>query len=186
MVATKVRQPKTYEDYLATPDDGQRYELIDGEIVVSPSASKRHQIISMRLSSWLFFHTDTNALGQVLAAPMDVRLDRDLVVQPDILFIRAGSPADDPAELRVAGPPNLAVEILSPSTAVRDLNRKREIYEQYGVEEYWIIDPDRKTVTAYELGDSGYTLIRQRGGRLTSSAVPGYVLEVKRLFDGVM
>jgi Uma2 family endonuclease len=185
MVATKVRQPKTYEDYLATPDDGQRYELIDGEIVVSPSGTMRHQIISMKLSNLLYPVVAGNRLGKVVAAPMDVRLDRDLVVQPDLIVILGGSPADNPNELRVVGPPNLAIEILSPSTAMRDLNRKREIYERYGVEEYWIIDADRKAVTALSLVDGAYTPIRQLAGRLRSNAVAGLVLDIKWLFEDV-
>ena len=184
MVATSVRKPKTYEDYLNTPDDGQRYELIDGEIVVSPSASTRHQVVSIRLSTSMFTFVEERKLGQVLAAPMDVRLDRDLVVQPDILFIRAGSAADDPKELRVAGSPALVVEILSPSTAMRDLNRKRELYEQYGVEEYWIVDPDRKSITAFALTESGYKSNKPSRGQLTSTAIPGYVVDVKMLFSG--
>jgi Uma2 family endonuclease len=181
MVASSVRQPKTYEDYLNTPDDGQRYELIDGEIVVSPSASLRHQIISIRMASDLHSFVKERGLGQVVAAPMDVRLDRDLVVQPDILFIRKGSPADND-DLRVAGSPALTVEILSPSTAVRDLNRKRELYEQYGVEEYWIVDPDRKRVTAFALTDSGYKQTRPSGGKLASTSIPGFVLDVPSVF----
>lgn len=181
MVASSVRQPKTYEDYLNTPDDGQRYELIDGEIVVSPSANKRHQQISMELSASIFTFVKSRKLGQVMSAPMDVRLDRDLVVQPDILFIRKGSPADND-DLRVAGAPTLAVEILSPSTAVRDLNRKRELYEQYGVEEYWIVDPDHRRINAYSLTEAGYKPIRQSGGKLASKTIPGFVLDVPSVF----
>lgn len=181
MVASSVRQPKTYEDYLNTPDDGQRYELIDGEIVVSPSASKRHQFINTRLLNAIFTYVEEHRLGHVLTAPMDVRLDRDLVVQPDIIFIRKGSPADND-DIRVAGAPALAVEILSPSTAVRDLNRKRELYEQYGVEEYWIVDPDRKRITAFTLTGSGYKQTRQSGGKLASTSIPGFVLDVPSVF----
>ncbi len=185
MVASTVRQPKTYEDFVETPDDGQRYELIDGEIVVSPSGIMRHQQISVRLSTLLFTFVEGNDLGVVVAAPMDVRLDRDLVVQPDVIAILKGSPAYNPNELRVMGPPDLAIEILSPSTAMWDLNRKREIYEHYGVREYWIVDSDRKTVTALELTDGVYKPIRQLGGRLRSKAIPGLVLEVPSLFKGL-
>lgn len=185
MVATSIRQPKTYEDYLNTPDDGQRYELIDGEIVVSPSATLRHQIISIRLSSALYVYVDKHDLGKVVAAPMDVRLDRDLVVQPDILFIRRGSPADND-DLRVAGPPSLVVEILSPSTAMRDLNRKRELYEQYGVEEYWIIDPDQKSITAFAASDEGYKPSKTSRAKLHSTAIPGFTVDVKKLFSGLL
>ncbi len=185
MVASTVRQPKTYEDYLHTPDDGQRYELIDGEIVVSPSGTKRHQYISGRLSSWLFLYVEQHGLGKVFSAPMDVRLDRDLVVQPDIVFVRKGSPADNPDDQIIVGAPALAVEILSPSTAVRDLNRKREIYEHYGVEEYWIIDPERKTLTAFTLGESGYSPVRSLAGNLRSRSIPGFVVDLTALFQDI-
>jgi Uma2 family endonuclease len=185
MVASTVRYPKTYEDYLETPDDGQRYELIDGEIFVSPSGIMRHQQISVRLSTLLFTFVEGNDLGVVVAAPMDVRLDHDLVVQPDVIAILKGSPAYNPNELRVVGPPDLAVEILSPSTAMRDLNRKREIYEQYGVREYWIVDSDRKSVTALELADGIYRPIRPLAGQLQSSAIPGLILDIPVLFKNL-
>lgn len=182
MVATTASNPKTYEDYLQTPDDGQRYELIDGEIVVSPSPSYRHQYLAFELASLLRDFIRPRRLGKIVMAPMDVRLTRDLVVQPDILFIRKGSKTGIPIEGRIAGTPDLVVEILSDSTAVRDLNQKRAIYEASGVPEYWIVDPKAEKITVLALEHGTYVELPPTGGALTSRLFPALTFAIAMFF----
>ena len=130
----------TYEDYIAFPDDGQRHEIVDGEHVVTPSPKSYHQTLLMRISAQLFDQIDKQGMGRVLPSPMDVRLSTVDVVQPDILVVlepRTHIIEED----YVSGAPDLAIEILSKSTANRDRGIKKTRYERLGVAEYWVVDP---------------------------------------------
>ena len=132
------------------PDDGNRYELIDGMLHVSPCPVPRHQLVGGELFFVLRLACPPDLL--VMAAPMDVQPDRLNSLQPDVLVAR---PTDfGPKNLRAA--PLLAVEVLSPSTRLYDLNTKRSAYEKMGVPSYWIIDPTGSgALTASELDDRG-------------------------------
>ena len=94
--------------------------------------------------------------------PISVRIDRDIVLEPDLLSIRHGSKADNLETTCIEGPPTLMIKILPKSTASRDLNRKREMYEQYGVEEYWIVDSLERAITALQLADRRHQPIPNR------------------------
>jgi len=182
MVSTASRT-KTYDDYLNTPDDGRHYELFDGEIFVSPTPNQRHQWISQLLNRRLDRVVSSASLGRIYAAPLAVRLDRDVLLSPDLFFVRSGSPADNLSTTWIEGAPALVVEILSKSTADRDLNRKRELYEQYGVEEYWIVDPVLQTIIALRLLNGSYQPIHQENGVFASYALPGLEINVAELFS---
>ncbi len=140
--------PLTYQDCARPPDDGKRYELLEGEIVVSPSPNTRHQEVSGRLHYALHGWAQRTDAGKVFAAPCDVVLSPHDVVQPELLFIarehRSRITADN-----IQGPPDLVAEILSPATAERDLDRKRRLYERHGVAKYWIVDPNAQSLTAF-------------------------------------
>ncbi len=149
----------SYYDYLSWEDG--HWELIDGEVWdMSPAPSRMHQLISIRFSSKLFeFMKDSRC--SVYAAPFDVRLpDTDAaeeyntftVVQPDISIICDPEKLD---ERGCVGPPDLVVEILSPSTAGKDLKIKRAIYERHGVQEYWLVHPADHFVMVYLLNKNG-------------------------------
>lgn len=140
----------TREDLDRMPDDGNRYELLEGEIVMVPAPSFDHQ----RSSGNLYF---TLRLGCpdgliVLAAPFDVQVEERSVVEPDLLVVER----DRPEQRGLTGAPLLAVEILSPSTRGRDQVRKKAIYERAGVPSYWILDPEVPSLTAWELRDGRY------------------------------
>jgi Uma2 family endonuclease len=144
-------RPLTADDYFAleTPDDGRRYELLDGVLVVSPSPFVAHQWVSTQLATAL-----TSACPRelrVLHAPLDVRLSDDTVVRPDIVVVRA----DDARARRLTGIPVLAVEVLSDSTRRYDLLLKRSRYERAGIPSYWVVDPDTLEITVWELADAG-------------------------------
>jgi len=145
----KHTRPLTVRDLEGMPDDGNRYELIDGELYVSPTPATPHQKIALQL------YTRLDAVCppplEVLAAPLAVQLNFHTEVQPDVL----AAPFDAFTRKNLPGPPSLAVEVLSPSSVVRDLNMKKRIYERFGVPSYWVIDPDEPKLFAFELDESG-------------------------------
>lgn len=135
----------TYNDYKLLPE-GKHYEVIEGDLLVTPAPNVTHQRISRRLFVRLVEFVEWQGAGEVLSAPTDVILSEYNVVQPDLLFV-AGNRLEimDP-EGGVRGAPDLVIEILSPGTASRDQVVKRKLYAQYGVREYWIVDPAAKSV----------------------------------------
>lgn len=143
-------RPFTVDDLEGMPDDGNRYELIDGMLHVSPCPVPLHQVVGGELFFALRLACPPGLL--VMTAPMDVQPDRLTSLQPDVLVAR---PADfGPKNLSAA--PLLAVEVLSPSTRLYDLNTKRFAYEKMGVASYWIVDPDGPvTLTVFELDENG-------------------------------
>ena len=181
--ATRTRA--TYEDYLNTPE-GERYELLDGELVMAPSPNMRHQEIAARLFVLLYLFVEESTLGKVFDAPSDVVLwesGHRRVVQPDLLFISAAR-VDIITEANVQGAPDLVVEILSPSTERTDRGYKRDLYALNGVGEYWQVEPNAGSITVLLLGDGDYELggIYGPGDTLTSPALPGLNLDVARIF----
>ena len=143
----------TREDLDALPEDGLRHELIDGQFVMTPSPGSAHQITVTSLTLLL-----GNALRdtrlQVLVAPFDVVLGPN-VVEPDLLV----TPQAALGESDLSTPPLLVVEILSPSTAHIDRGRKRNLYEEFGVHSYWIVDPAAPSVTIMELDNGRYEVV---------------------------
>ena len=177
-----VKTKLTYEDYLKTSDD-ERYELLNGELVMPPAPSTGHQIVSMVLGSLLHRFVSERKLGTVVAAPTDVVLsDRD-VVQPDILFV-SNQKSHILTRENVRGAPDLVVEILSPATAERDRTFKLDLYAQHGVKEYWIVDPDAKTVTVLLLGENSFEAagIFGEGQSPLSPTLAGFTVAVQELF----
>lgn len=143
----------TVIDYLNLPEH-PRHELIEGDIVLAPSPSPRHQIVVGNIAAALRSWIKRMRLGTVLCAPIDVMLSNETVVQPDILVIfnENGHIIQD----RIEGPPDLVVEVLSPSTKVRDLTVKRRLYASHGVKEYWIVDADLRTFQVNSWTSDGY------------------------------
>ena len=171
----------TYEDYLELPDD-KRYEIIDGELYEMSSPSFRHQEILLNLTLIFGPYVRGNLLGVVLFAPLDVILANDSIVQPDLVFI---------AEARrriienhgIVGAPDLALEILSPSTATHDRVRKADLYARYGVAEYWMLDPETETIQIRKLGDGGYGPAETYdSGIVSTSLMPGLEVRVDEVF----
>lgn len=174
----------TYEHYLELPNDGKRYEIIEGELYVSPAPSIKHQWTTTQLTIVVGTHVGDNDLGHVYTAPCDVVLSFISVVQPDLLFIsreRLGILTDP----NVQGAPDLVVEVISPSSTKTDQETKRKLYEQYGVKHYWIFEPIQRWVRAYELGADGtYELVAEAAGDATFSAppFPGLAIPLARLW----
>ncbi|RJQ80312.1 Uma2 family endonuclease [Pseudonocardiaceae bacterium YIM PH 21723] len=139
----------TVEDLEGMPDDGRRYELIDGELLVSPAPGTYHQTVSGEL--FLLLRQARPVGLKVMAAPFAFQLDMRNEVQPDVLVARI----EDFTAKNLIGPPLLAVEILSPSTAFTDTHRKKNFYQRAGVASYWVIDPLEPRLRVYELDRNG-------------------------------
>ena len=148
----------TIADLERLPDDGQRYELLDGRLLVSPAPVKKHQRVSFELNRLLDDACPPEL--EVLPAPLDWQPEGRTSFQPDLLVFRAGNPEAK----NVTEPLALAVEVLSPSTRRLDLVDKRAKYESAGVASYWVVDPDVPSILAWDLVDGGYQLVGQASG----------------------
>jgi Uma2 family endonuclease len=169
----------TYHDYLLLPEDGKRYEILEGDLYMTPAPTPRHQLIVTRLNHVLMTYLDTHAIGTLLTAPTDVLLSDTDIVQPDLLFVREGGAAAI-TDKNIQGPPDLVVEILSPATAARDRELKRKRYEHFRVGEYWLIDPDANTLEILVLSGDRYTrhALVTRPVQATSPLFPGFTLDL--------
>ena len=183
MATQKTSIKFTYEDYKHTSDN-ERYELIDGELIImAPSPREAHQRIEMNLGWYLHGFVREHNLGRVYSAPFDVVLSNTVVVQPDLLFVskeRLYIINDD----NIRGAPDLIVEILSPSTAGRDRTIKRTLYARHGIKEYWMVDTDAKNISVLFLSEQGYEItgIYGEGQTLTSPTLEGFTLNLAEIF----
>jgi Uma2 family endonuclease len=174
MEARSTRQRWTYAEFARLPSEGStRYEVVDGEVCVTPSPTSRHQRLVGKLVTLLTAFAESHRLGTIFPAPLDVLLGEGDYVQPDILFVRKGRPHLLTAR-GVEGPPDLVVEILSPSTAARDRGIKLGRYRLHGVPEYWIVDPDADTVEVWRLAeDASDAILLDRESILRWTPVQG-------------
>ncbi len=140
----------TVEDYRAMPETGPRYQLIEGELIMSPAPNRYHQDISRNLEFLLLKYLEKHPIGKIYHAPFDVYLTQYNVFQPDILFVSKAR-VSILTEAGAEGAPNLVIEILCPRTAVLDKESKRKVYAREGVKELWILDPATKTVALFRL-----------------------------------
>ncbi|MBC8131522.1 MAG: Uma2 family endonuclease [Deltaproteobacteria bacterium] len=176
----------TYADWLGFPDDGRSYELIQGELIVTPSPSIGHQRVSREIEFRLLQHLRASGTGEVLDAPVGVRLSETDVLEPDLLVVLRQN-AHRIGEQVVEGAPDLVVEILSPGSAVRDLGVKRRTYEGAGVAEYWIVDPVNRSIDVLALQSGSYVRHGLFGvaDLLTSRVLPEFSLPVGEVFPVV-
>ena len=146
----------TYDDYCRL-GDAQRYEIIGGNLLMAPAPDTWHQNWTFELASILREHVRKHGLGRVFVAPLDVVLDPENTVQPDIIFVSAARSGivQRPA---IFGVPDLLVELVSPSSVQRDRYDKRELYARFGVKEYWIGDPANRALEILTLKDGRYEL----------------------------
>jgi Uma2 family endonuclease len=161
----------TEDDYFALPDTNRYVELSEGRLVVPPHPTRRHQTAVGELYLRLQNFVQAHALGWVFLAPLPVRLWPGKIREPDIFFI-AREHADRLGE-RFCGVPDLVVEVLSPQTRRTDRSEKFYEYARAGVSEYWLVDPDRRTVEVFALQEGVYELVGHYG--------PGEVVRSRRL-----
>ena len=173
----------TFDDWLRYPDDGKIYEVIEGELFVSPPPAIRHQRIARNLLRHIDPFLQTRSTGEVLFAPVGVRFSEDNVLEPDLVVI-LGPRLARGEESALDGAPDLVVEILSPGTAGRDLGAKRAVYERFGVPEYWIVDPIAATIQVLALTDGAYreAALYRRDQTLLSPLLAGLEIPLAKVF----
>ena len=173
----------TYKDYAALPDDGRRYEIVDGVLYMAPSPNEWHQTTAGRLFRYLATQIEDASLGRVYIAPFDVELTPDTVVQPDVLVILNAN-HDKITLSRIIGAPDLVIEVSSPGTVGYDRDKKQSAYARAGVQEYWIADPWSRTVEVFVLEAGAYRSLGVFEGKATlpSQVVAGFSVHVEQFF----
>ena len=171
----------TYEDYLRLGDE-KRYEVINGRLEEMPAPGLEHQRIISRIILIMRGFSDEGNLGEVLPAPFDVILSETVVVQPDIVFI-SNETLKDVKQGRLFGPPDLVVEVVSPSSYARDRYEKFSLYEKYGVREYWIVLPRERVIEVWCLKDGKYVLhsVAVGSGEVESCVLKGFKVKVEEV-----
>jgi Uma2 family endonuclease len=169
----------TYEDYVNLPEDGRRYEILDGKLAMTPSPGTRHQIVSGNLATALTLYVKAYDLGTVLHAPIDVILDDTTVVVPDIVFVSKAR-RHLITERAIEGAPDLIIEILSPTTERRDRGTKMKLYARFAVAHYWLVDPEQRPLELYELRNGTYELVQtcKRSDTVLPALFPGFAIEL--------
>jgi len=181
--AFRIDEKFTYQDYLHLPDDGKRYQVIDGEIYMIPAPIPYHQKVLTRLFKLIDAFVTNRNLGIVLIAPCDVVLTNIDIVQPDIFFV-SEERLHIIREKNIQGSPDLVVEILSPYSEKIDKISKTKLYARFGVKKYWIVDPDKKEVTVLRLKAESYKNQGIFGVRdsFKSTLLKGLEIEVSEIF----
>jgi Uma2 family endonuclease len=185
MALTKPAGTWTYDDLLSLPDDGRRYEIIEGELYEMPAPSLRHATMIMNLIA-LLLPIDSALRGRLYTAPLDVFFPGADPVESDILAILPGSRAVGEGR-GVNGPPDLVIEVLSPSNRGRDLLTKRALYARAGVREYWIVDPDNRTVDVLTLDHDAFHAVPSAmgGDAIISPLLENATFQTEQIFAGL-
>jgi len=173
----------TVDRALALPSDGNRYEVLDGELFVTPAPSVPHQLILSRLFTQLHAYIDTNRLGYLLWSPADIAFSPRRLVQPDLFVVpwRASGLPHDWSDITAL---LLAVEVLSPSSARADRHRKRVIYQEQGVGEYWIVDGDARLVERWRPTDARPEILTTAFDWQPRAGLSPQRVHVPSLFEG--
>jgi Uma2 family endonuclease len=179
----------TYQDLVDLPDDGLRYELIDGELHVTAAPSPKHQRVSGNIHLHVALYLRDHPIGRVYYAPLDVVLSRFDSVEPDLLYVSHEREARQMTRRNLEGPPDLVIEVLSPSTKRIDQDIKLSLYERYGVPEYWVMNPERELVRVYRLKDGCLLFCEELHNRedtsvaiLTTPLMPGLAIPLADIF----
>jgi Uma2 family endonuclease len=173
----------TYEEFSRLPENGNRHEVIAGRLYVTPAPKPRHQRIVTALVVALESQVRQHGLGWVLVGPIDVLFDEGDYLEPDLVFVRRGR-QDVVSERGIEAPPDLVVEVLSPSTAIRDRTLKRDRYRHFGVPEYWVVDPDALEVVVHRAEEDPHREERHRERFLWHAwpGAPAVEVDVPALF----
>lgn len=178
------KQRWTYNDYLRI-DDNKRYEIYRGGLIMVPAPNLWHQMYLRNLEYLMWSYVKKNNMGEVLIAPVDVILAEDDVYQPDIIFVSIER-LDIMKDIRgIFGAPDLVVEIISPSTSIYDMIEKREVYEEYGVKEFWLVNPDEKAIEIFALKEGLYKRhsFARKDGVVNSEVIKGFSVNLKDVFE---
>lgn len=175
------QRPLTIRDFESFPDDGNRYEIMGGLLSVSPSPTLQHQRIAGRIYAALERYFDEIGGGEAFPAPVDVELSMHDIVEPDVVVVLDAN-ASVKRTKRIVGAPDVVVEVISPSSELRDRARKAALYAMSGVREYWLVDPGTRTFDVLTLQGSDYTKLAQPLGLARSQVLEGFEIDLERLF----
>jgi len=182
MLTAEKKKKYTEQDY-SLLEEGAPFQLIDNDLIMSPSPSVLHQRVFVKISNIIAFFSVAYLKGEWFYAPMDVQLDDDNIYQPDILYITEDRRSEIIKE-RIEGAPDLIIEILSPSNAYYDLRQKKDIYEKHGVKEYIIVDPIQQNAEVHALENGAYVL-KQKAAKteqLNSLLLAGLTFDLSKIF----
>jgi len=181
--ALEKKNKHTYADYEKLPE-GSPYQLIGGELVMTPAPTPYHQIITGNIFFELMKFVKAQGAGTVLNSPIDVYLAETEGFQPDVIFI-AQERLSIIGQKKIEAAPDLVVEVLSPSTAYYDLRHKMRLYESSGVREYWIVDPEEKSIEVYENAGGEFKLFNKarEKGVAASKLLPGFEVGLDVVFS---
>lgn len=182
-VPKRTRIPYTYREYALLPNDGRRYEVVDGELLVSPAPTPFHQTVSRRLMFRLMEQLEEAGIAYVFNAPIDVILGDTTIVQPDLAILRVAR-KELISKRGIEGPPDVVVEILSPSTRGTDRYLKGASYASHGIPEYWIVDPELGHVELYRIEGDRYGIHTRfdRASPLASPELPEVAIPLAPIF----
>ncbi len=175
----------TYANYATLPEDGNRYELVDGVLYMTPAPNLWHQKITFEIASYLRTYVSLTGLGEVFIPPTDVQLAPNMVFQPDVVVVLKEH-FEIIQEARIIGAPDLIVEVTSPGTATYDRRQKFDAYTRAGVAEYWLVDPATKSIEMFSLEGGEYQLIGvfANDHPLASKVIPSMQdVQVKQCFN---
>ena len=176
----------TAEMVRALPDDRNRYEVVDGELFVTPAPSWSHQRVVGGLFRHLADFLQGEIWGEVLISPADISFRADMLVQPDLFVVPIGADGRRPREWMEVRALLLAVEVLSPSTARADRQVKRRLYQREGVAEYWIVDLDARVVERWRPGDERPEIATAVLTWQPEPSAPAFELDLQELFRAVL
>ncbi len=180
--SVEIKRDRVYTigDYKSLPE-GSLYQLINGELIGSPSPTPYHQKVLRNLFVHLWKHISEKTLGEVFFSPIDVYLEEKEAYQPDIIFI-SRERLDIVKEDGIYGAPDLVIEILSETTAYYDMKHKKTVYERSGVKEYWIVDPYEKSVEVYENRKGKFEMIEYVKEGIVKSEILGVKVKIEEIF----
>ncbi|MBE0479245.1 Uma2 family endonuclease [Candidatus Aerophobetes bacterium] len=174
----------TYEDYVKIPEDRVTHQIIGGKLFMTPAPSSYHQKVSRNLEFAIWSYVKENNLGEVFDAPIDVVFSSVNVVQPDIVFISKDR-LKILEERGIFGAPDLVVEIISPGTSELDVKLKKQLYQRFGVREYWIVYPEEKKVEVFKLKGGSFkgegTFLKE--DTLAPELFPGLKINLNEIFS---
>lgn len=182
--ALALLRPLTLDDFDNLPESLDRYQILQGELIVTPAPRLEDQDLSQEINLVFTVAVRAKRFGKVYAAPVGVRLSMNDIVQPDLLVLSNAKRALIRKNV-IDGAPDVVVEILSPSSRRFDLVRKMALYAEAGVPEYWIVDPEKRSILVHQYVNGAYVVAENVDGVASSRIVEGVDINVNELFDAV-
>jgi len=175
MPETLIHPPKTMLEVWESLPEGTLCELINNKLIMSPAPLIIHQQVLNQINIEISIFLKKNPIGKIFISPLDVYFSDKDVFQPDIMFI-GNSNLDIIGKKGLLGAPNMVIEILSPSNSLLDYEEKKSVYEQFGVAEYFIVDPNTKSVDSFYLKDNKYESQKRFVGKIDSKILGTKIL----------